>query len=242
MTESNNNNIEPYKSRLARLESIIDSLSEFEQDEIRLKLMYLEARNHVRLVENWKSTLAVAFHIFPFFFIILSISVIIPSLIFQFHFIANFNLLLLFSLIALFSLISTVFAILGIMLTIPSLNILYAIKKARQFQVNHFEIPLDIDDSLHICQAVLYSKSDVIIESVDTVNNIIKARTKFSFRSPGELIGINIYPISPKSSKVSVYSKSLFPSIDLGKNYSNVILLTNLITQAANDKTYLNEN
>ncbi len=247
MTDEDLNIYKPYKSRVDRIEKLIQSLSEFEQDELRQKLNFLEIENHNRLFENKRNVLNFMLHTIIYYSIAFSIAFLIiflcttpVNLLFN-----GANLIRLLQswliLSIIFGFLSSLAIIILKMVLLPKLTKSHGQKHSLLGQLNQFELPLNTIDALNICQNVLYAKPDIKVESIDTENNTINATTGFSLRSPGELIGIKIEPITNKSCKIYIYSKALFATLDLGKNQSNIILLTKLISQAASDKALLYE-
>ncbi len=246
MTNEDLNISKPYQSRVDRIEKLIKSISEFEQDELRQKLNFLEIENYNRLFENKQNVFNFMLHNFIFYSTAYSIVFLTIFLCTSpFNFIKGLNLLnflqswLILSII--FGALTSLSIIILKMVLLPKLAKSLFQKHSLIGQFNQFELPLNATDALNICHSVLYAKPDIKVESIDNENNTINATTGFSLRSPGEMIGLKIDPIAINSCKISIYSKSLFATIDLGKNQSNIFLLTKLILQAANDKALLSE-
>jgi hypothetical protein len=218
-------------------DSIIDSLSDFERDELRFKLSATEFQDYCLRVKDWRNLMPLALHLTLFcggFFGIFmgAFAGCVAGL--KSGFLAGLGLFLTtaFSAGLIFGLCMAVGMICLIRFFIPRLMKKLSQRKSMMFTVNEFEISLPSAEAFEVCLSSLSGQRGVRVETTNREQGAMSALTSLSWKSPGEIIGVKLDTIATDRSRVRVYSKYLLSGLDFGKNEQNVRTLSKCINEA----------
>ncbi len=227
------------ESRSQRVINVALSLSECEQEELRIALHAHRLRKMTNRMSDWGSCLSIALHSGALFGITVGLMIGFTDAVY-----AGMSFGLLAGVLVFFvsTIISAAFC--GLAMT-AILAILYKTMyqqtlarlssgKTNTFQHEELEIPLSIAESFSVCKSTLEATKGARVETSDEKNLEIRAVTKMSWKSPGEAVGVKLEPIDENRTRAKIYSKDLFNSWGLGKNQSNVRCLKTAINDAAN--------
>ncbi len=91
-------------------------------------------------------------------------------------------------------------------------------------QTRELEFPGTFKEALHACRQSLLAVPNVSTVTEDTERLIVKASVGSSWRSPGELVEVELEPVAEESWKIKCFSRPLSNAVvfDYGKNFENV--------------------
>lgn len=227
------------ESRSKRVINVALSLSECEQEELRIALNALRLAKMTNRMSDWRSCFLVALHSGALFGITVGLMIGFTDAVY-----ASMNFGLLAGALVFFvsTILSAAFcglamaAILAFLYKTMYQQTLARLSsgKTNTFQHEDLEIPLSIAESFSVCKNTLEATRGARVEKSDEINHEIRAVTKMSWKSPGESVGVKLEAIDENRTRAKIYSKDLFNSWGLGKNLSNVRCLKTAISDAAN--------
>ncbi len=225
------------ESRVDRIELIVNSLSDFEQDELRMKLGVRQQQDYCRRLLDWRNSLALGLHSMiycgVFFGIFMGTFAGIATGL-QAGLVAG---LAVFAGTALgagffFGLLMAAYMIGLMRFFMPRFTKNLRQQRSAAFQVHELQLPLPAPEAFEVCLSSLSATKGIRLEAIDRENGTVRGISPLSWRSPGEVVGAKIDSIAPDVSRVRVYSKALFTILDFGKNRANVFSLSKSIEDA----------
>jgi hypothetical protein len=227
------------ESRSDRVIKVAMSLSECEQEELRIALNALRVRRITNRLSDLGSCFVVSLHSGALFGVFMGL--LIGSLD-GIYAGATFGLLAGLLVFAASTIASTLFC--GLTMTVI-LAIVYKLMYPRTaarlssgqpatFQHDDLEIPLSLSESYSVCKSTLEATKGTRVEKADENSGDIRAVTQMSWRSPGEAVGVKLESIDANRTRAKIYSKDIYNSWGLGKNRKNVRVLKSAIADAAN--------
>ncbi|MBX9671478.1 MAG: hypothetical protein K2X93_28070 [Candidatus Obscuribacterales bacterium] len=225
------------QSRVGRIESIFHSLSDFERDELITKLGTSQLHETCLRLQDGRISLALCLHTMMFCgvffggFLGLGLGAVIGV---QEGFWAG---LATFAGTALgggffFGLIVAAYMIAWMRIFMPRFVKNLNKQQSAAFQVQELELPVQAAEAFEVCLSSLAAPKGMRMESIDRENLSVRAVTAFTWKSPGEIVGVKVDPLAADTSRVRVYSKAMFTTLDFGKNRANVTSLAKSIEDA----------
>jgi len=225
------------ESRVSRITRIIGALSEFEQEELSNTLQTLKIKR-AQTRASTKNMLIFSLHtgVIGGLSAGLLMSILMASVVISLggEFITVWTCLQMGGLFAVaLTLFCAVYMFLLLKVATTSMAREAALKHTKLYKVQKVEIPVPLKDGIELSISAIGAKKGWTLESLDREDGTVSAISAATVRSPGELVGIKVDPLTENSCTVSIYSKPLFTIIDFGKNNDNVNLLAKEVEEAA---------
>lgn len=217
--------------RTNQIDQIVNSLSEFEQDELRMKLFATHLHDTWNRLMDKRYSLALNWEYVKISGLFVGILGLLVGIIIGWKggFIVGLNT---FAAVlaggCLWGLCGAGFAKFYMPRLIKNLDP----RKSGALQVRELQVPLLGPEAFEACISSLSAIKDIKIEAINRENKTLRAITASNWRSPGEVIGVKIEQLTPDASKIHVYSKT-FSLLDFGKNRNSVDRLAKSIEYAS---------
>jgi hypothetical protein len=237
MPESNSQLPVNSETRVDKIEQIVHSLSDFEQDELRMRLSFAQLQDTCVRLQDWRNSLAIGLHTMMFagvsFGLFTGLFMAITfglrngftAAISTFAYTAVFGGFL-------FGLCMAAYMVASIRFFMPRLTKNLGDRRSVLFQLQETSLPLPAREALEVCITALSATKGTRLEAIDRENGTVRAVLPMSWRSPGELVGAKVDAASDDISRIRVYSRALYTGLDLGKTRANVVTLTRLIEES----------
>lgn len=232
------------ETRVARIQRVVSALSEFEQDELNFALQAARIDDLQSRFTEPKSTLNFAMHTALWSGSLFGlVGGLVCGLLtgLQFGWVAG---LLAFSLQAIaggavFGLFMAAMMVTGLKLSMKGVSKNLSSSKSALFQVRQVELLVTDLEAFELSKSMISSKRGWKVESVNKEEKSVRATTLPTWRSPGEIVGVQIYAAGDAQSVVKIYSKPIFTAMDFGKNAMNVTEMAKEIEDAGQVHHYL---
>lgn len=225
------------ESRVEQIESIVTRLSHFEQEEVRWLLQVRHTQEFCTRFEDWRNVLTMAVH---------TGSIAGLSFGLTMGLMAGIAAGCEFGLMAGLSTFATTLVGSGVIFGIfmgatiaflakflmPRIAKNMAQNTSPMFQVDEIELPLPAPEVFEACFTTISAAKGMKLEAADRNEGTIRATTSFTWRSPGESVGVKISQIADNASRVRIYSQALSSPFDFGKNRANIEMLKKAIEDA----------
>lgn len=237
MPESESQLPVPSESRVDRIEQIVRSLSDFEQDELRMKLGVTQLQDTCRRLLVWRNSLALGLHTMMFCGVFFGLIMGLFAGIGVGMQAGLWVGLATFAGTAIgagffFGLFMAAYMIGLMRFMMPRFVKNLGQRKSAAFQVLELQLPLPVSEGFEVCLSSLSATRGIRMESVDRDNGSVRGVTALTWRSPGEVVGVKVDQGAADTTRVRVYSKALFTGLDFGKNRANVSKLAKSIEDA----------
>lgn len=246
MSETQNGNELPAvpETRVARIQRVVSALSEFEQDELNFALQATRINEIQSRLTEPKSAINLAVHTTLWSGSLFGlVGGLVCGLLtgLQFGWLAG---VVAFSLQAIvgglfFGLFMAGMMIGGLKISMKGVSKNLSTSKSALFQVRQVDLPVTDTEAFELSKSMLSSKGGWKVESVNKEEKSLRATTPPTWRSPGEVVGVQIYSAGDVGSVVKVYSKPVFTAMDFGKNAMNVTEMAKEIEDAGQVHHYL---
>ncbi|MBC7997073.1 MAG: hypothetical protein IAF58_03980 [Leptolyngbya sp.] len=232
------------ETRVVRIQRVVSALSEFEQDELNFALQAARINEIQSRLTEPKSTLNLALHTTLWSGSLFGlVGGLVCGLLtgLQFGWVAG---LVAFSLQAIvggvvFGLFMAAMMIGGLKLSMKGVSKNLSTSKSALFQVRQVELLITDAEAFELSKSMISSKRGWKVESVNKEEKSLRATTPPTWRSPGEIVGVQIYAAGDAQSVAKIYSKPLFTAMDFGKNAMNVAEMAKEIEDAGQVHHYL---
>lgn len=204
----------------SRVGKVFNSLSEFEQDELRIRLVVM----HLRRFANWRNTFSIFVHLLMILMAVASILIPISW---------TFGGLRAASCMGLGVLEFALGAGIGVAFVASKVKSRKKDPLPSALQVHELRLGVSASQAFETCLAYI-SASGIRVQEVDRESRTLCAIMPMSWKSAGELVGVKIDQlVSSSQCGVRVYSRPLYIGApDFGKHRSNILLLSKAIEEA----------
>jgi hypothetical protein len=225
------------ESRVSRISRIIGALSEFEQEELSSEIQALKVRRaHARLANTRN---LIIFSVHSALVAGVSAGLLIGALMMSVAIALGGDFIALGTIIQMsiafagsIALFSAVYMFLLLKAATTSMARELSLKHSKLYKMRKVEIPVPLKEGIELSITALASKKGWHLESINRDEGTVISQTSASSRSPGELVGMKVDPLTENSCVVNIYSKPMYTALDFGKSLYNVNLLAKEIEEA----------